>query len=161
MSNKILDDMRDVMRRRHYSVRTERSYCEGVKRFPFISIWSHAMTWVKGEEDRKVFDIPGSWHHLDPSPINKAITNAVRTTCVRKQASAHTFRHSLAMDLLRRGTDICTIQKKSSKKDKFLWFTCYFYLVGLVWSRVVWRDQGFFRVPVSWNRRTDRVIYSE
>ena len=33
MSNKILDDMRDVMRRRHYSIRTERSYCEWVKRF--------------------------------------------------------------------------------------------------------------------------------
>jgi hypothetical protein len=33
MSNKILDDMRDVMRRRHYSIRTERSYCLWVKRF--------------------------------------------------------------------------------------------------------------------------------
>ena len=33
MSRKILDDMRDVMRRRHYSIRTERSYCEWVKRF--------------------------------------------------------------------------------------------------------------------------------
>jgi hypothetical protein len=33
MSNKILDDMRDVMRRRHYSIRTERSYCGWVKRF--------------------------------------------------------------------------------------------------------------------------------
>jgi hypothetical protein len=33
MSNKILDNMRDVMRRRHYSVRTERSYCGWVKRF--------------------------------------------------------------------------------------------------------------------------------
>ena len=32
MSNKILDDMRDVMRRRHYSIRTERSYCGWVKR---------------------------------------------------------------------------------------------------------------------------------
>jgi hypothetical protein len=32
MSSKILDDMRDVMRR-HYSIRTERSYCEWVKRF--------------------------------------------------------------------------------------------------------------------------------
>jgi len=28
MSSQILDDMRDVMRRRHYSIRTERSYCE-------------------------------------------------------------------------------------------------------------------------------------
>jgi len=33
MSSEILDDMRDVMRRRHYSIRTERSYCEWVKRF--------------------------------------------------------------------------------------------------------------------------------
>lgn len=33
MSNKIIDDMRDVMRRRHCSIRTERSYCEWVKRF--------------------------------------------------------------------------------------------------------------------------------
>jgi len=32
MSSKILDDMRDVMRR-HYSICTERSYCEWVKRF--------------------------------------------------------------------------------------------------------------------------------
>jgi len=33
MSSKILDDMRDVKRRRHYSIRTKRRYCEWVKRF--------------------------------------------------------------------------------------------------------------------------------
>jgi len=33
MSSKILDDMHDVMRRRDYSIRTEKSYCEWVKRF--------------------------------------------------------------------------------------------------------------------------------
>jgi len=33
MSSKILDDMRDVMQRRHYSIRTERSYCDWVTRF--------------------------------------------------------------------------------------------------------------------------------
>lgn len=33
MSNKILDDMRNVIRRRHYSIRTERRYCEWVKLF--------------------------------------------------------------------------------------------------------------------------------
>ena len=33
MSSKILDDMRDAMRRRHYSIRTERSYYEWVTRF--------------------------------------------------------------------------------------------------------------------------------
>ena len=33
MSSKILDDMRDMMSRRHFSIRTERSYCDWVKRF--------------------------------------------------------------------------------------------------------------------------------
>jgi len=33
MSSKILEDMRDVMRPRHHSIRTERSYCAWVKRF--------------------------------------------------------------------------------------------------------------------------------
>ena len=33
MSSMILDDMRDVLRRRHYSIRTERTYCDWAKRF--------------------------------------------------------------------------------------------------------------------------------
>ena len=49
-------------------------------------------------------------HHLDPSPINKAIATAIRKTGISKRVSAHTFRHSFATDLLQRGTDIRTIQ---------------------------------------------------
>ena len=33
MSSRILEEMRDVMRRRHYSIHTERSYCDWVKRY--------------------------------------------------------------------------------------------------------------------------------
>jgi hypothetical protein len=33
MSSTILDEMHDVMRRRHYSIHTERAYCDWVKKY--------------------------------------------------------------------------------------------------------------------------------
>lgn len=32
----LLDDVRDVMRRGHYSIHTERSYCDWIKRYVFF-----------------------------------------------------------------------------------------------------------------------------
>jgi hypothetical protein len=51
----ILDDMRDVMRRRHYSIRTERSYCEWVKRFVLHLNMKSCNDLTEGEKKIKAF----------------------------------------------------------------------------------------------------------
>jgi N-acetyl-anhydromuramyl-L-alanine amidase AmpD len=55
MSSKILDDMRDVMRRRHYSIRTERSYCEWVKRFVLHFNMKSRDDLTKGEKEIETY----------------------------------------------------------------------------------------------------------
>ena len=49
-------------------------------------------------------------HHLHVSSIQKAVKQALRRSCVCKPASCHTFRHTFATELLRRGSDIRTVQ---------------------------------------------------
>ena len=58
MSNKILDNMRDLMRRRHYSIRTERSYCGWVKRF-VLHFNMKSRDDLRREEDRNVSNAKG------------------------------------------------------------------------------------------------------
>ncbi|MBD7976577.1 integron integrase [Serpens gallinarum] len=49
-------------------------------------------------------------HHIHVSAVQKAVRFAVRKSSVRKPASCHTFRHTFATELLRRGSDIRTVQ---------------------------------------------------
>lgn len=49
-------------------------------------------------------------HHVHVSTIQRAVKQAVVQTGIEKPVGCHTFRHTFATELLRRGTDIRTVQ---------------------------------------------------
>jgi len=56
-------------------------------------------------------------HHIDPTTFRKALQKAVSQTAITKRVTAHTFRHSFATNLLRRGHDIRTVQELLGHND--------------------------------------------
>jgi hypothetical protein len=86
MSSKILDDIRDVMRRRHYSIRTERSYCEWVKRFVLHFNMKSRDDLSEGEKKIETYlTFLARDRNVAPSTQNQAgnaLAVAVQTGCV-------------------------------------------------------------------------------
>ncbi len=56
-------------------------------------------------------------HHRHVSSVQKSVRNAVSESGIGKRAGCHTFRHTFATELLKRGNDIRTVQDLLGHSD--------------------------------------------
>ena len=111
---KLLDQVRDAIRTRHMSLRTEEAYVhwnQALAALPFLYRevlgrdpgWLNGLVRAKSDCRDPRFGEPQRYH-VHESVLQKAIHAAARQAGIAKPVGAHTLRHCFATDLLVAGT---------------------------------------------------------
>ena len=115
----LLDRVRDIARRKHYSIRTEGAYVNWIKRYILFHDKRHPKE--MGVPSSRLSSDPRSdvvrRHHVHENSLQKAVRTAAQLSRIQKQITPHTFRHRFATHLLEAGYGIRTVQELLGRKN--------------------------------------------